>query len=389
MPKGKCYSTCSKQVIQGRLSCRDMPKECCCIHGYIGKDSIDKRRLMDDLSAMSDHFKKNWQFLNPCLKKSYPPTKAGLINWGSDLWLYDKLLHNALACDLSSNYKEGHYRNPDDFFLHLIRYVECPICDRLNEEKLPIHTNPRALLKSFYRENKESTNVEGEKLDELIEKLVEEDSPSLCLYKDLVEARKEDPHVCIKYVKAKRRKQARADLKSFLLSACYNRPTMRTRYDLGVYGLSESSGSSGGSCSVPVPSDYILVPTIRKSRSVKKRVAESDKVLGLRASSSRDTLSLGPGSKTDKEDRERGRSLQIIAFTSWKSRLKRVNRKLRASVESDYPHADETLKLKLLADRRKNHSWRDMAYEQSRHSRNEDFGTESDVSSNPRSDTSV
>lgn len=386
MPKNKSYSTCTRIVVQGQL---DYQTECagrCCLHGYLGRDVDEKSTLTNKLKMLSGHYKTNGQFLVPSTGESFLPTKNRLKIWAMLIRRTDHSLYDVLACNLCTECGVKRASFTDNFFEELAHYVDCPICSELAKKNLPEDANPKLLLRSFYNKSSGPTNTEGEKLDEKIDQMVAMNSSALCLYKELVEEKKEDPHACIKYVKRTRRKEAKEKLKSFLLTALYGRPDTRMECDPSVFGLCESSGSSSGSSSLGIPGDYSLVQTKRKSRSQKKRVSTSDEVIGLKASSSRDTLFLGPVSKVSKVIREKERTKLIIVFTNWKSRYKRITRTLEACIDADNPMASDVEKREMLVEMRKNHRTCDKAFELSGIGRNMLLRLDSDVDSDTRSE---
>lgn len=377
------------QTIQGQLFCQVYPKEHCCAHGYFGKDLGEKELLAKGLLSMSEHFKEHKEYLVPSLNKGYAATKKGLQEWRRDIWAYDQHIFKAVSCDFSSCYKESHGTNHRDFFSHLVSYVECPVCRRLDKEGLPTITNPKTLLRSFYRELSEPTNVEVEELDALVDKLVEDESPCIYQYKDIIEAKKRDPHACVNYVKVKRRKEAREKLKDFLVAVCRGRPVMREDDDPGAFGLSESSGSSCGSRSTPAPGDYSLLPTRRKTRSRTRKFFPRDRVLGVRASNAVDALSLGPANKSDRADKEEERVTLIKVFTRWKSRRRRIDLMLQSIIENDYPDADDDQKTALFTKFRVQRKRCDEALSMSKYARGDILKLMTDGSSDDRSDTST
>lgn len=132
MPKNKRYHFCSMAVVQGQLSCKAIPDDHCCPHGRFGKDQEEKSKLISNLIRLSEHFWENREFLVPSLNKGFTATKNGLVHWGSELWRFDRQLHDVLACDLSGKENRQVVRANNDFFLSMVTFVACYPCGELS-----------------------------------------------------------------------------------------------------------------------------------------------------------------------------------------------------------------------------------------------------------------
>lgn len=356
MPHGKRYSTCSRTVVQGQLDYRTQPAGRCCTHGYFGKNVEVKERLVNSLEAMSEHFKVNKEFLVPSSSLSLPPTKPGLKYWGLKLRRNEPLLHDVLACSMTSRDNEWSPQPEGNFFEEMIGFVRCPICFELTKMGLPTNSNPRQLLGPFHERNKESINAEAEMLDEAVDKWAETKVHPNPEYERLSQMKEKDSAVCIKKVRREGKKRSRANLRHFLQTAYEGRPDLRTKPDLALFGLCESSSSDGSESSISESGCHSLVPRRHRIRTRDRRVLLSEWVVGFKVSHSKKVLSLGPGSKSDRIEREVDRAILLRGFISFKSRWKKINSVMWSFVVSRYELDDFVTQKERVAKLKKIHT---------------------------------
>lgn len=371
---------------------RTEPCGLCCPHGYLGRDLEEKDRLVETMGKLSQHFKDNKEFLAPLTGNTFPATKHFARVWTTELRRKEPLLHDILASDMSSRGEMDWPRPSDNHFEDMIKFIKCPVCEKLKEANLPACSNPKLLIGQFHDKSKGSTNAETEELDNRVDRAAELGEKAKEIFQSLVRAREIDPHVCMKVVKGVRMSGAKKKLREFLVSAYEGRPNLRTHCEPELYGLVESSESESGDSTTSESGSYRLAQTYQKRRVKPKKVLSSKDVVGIKAITSKDVLLVGREHRLQKVIKERDRSCLIATFSGWKARYKKIGYILMVLAADKLGSEDHPSFRSMIKDLRKDHKLCDKTLKLSKGSYNATLqlmsGADSDTTSSKSSDSS-